>query len=92
MAARLRSIMRRLPAGWWSGLAVGLIVGVLAAGWPLAQAETAGKSDRSDRADRADLQAIQKTVKEILDGQQVIVQRLDTAIEELRVVKVRCTR
>ena len=82
----------RPAAGWWAGLAAGIVAGLLIAGWPQAQAEIAGKADRSDRADRAELQAIQKSLKEVLDSQQTIIQRLDAALEELRVVKVRCTR
>ena len=92
MATQPRFAPGRLPAGWWAGLTVGLLGGLLLAGWPQAQAETAGKADRADRSEHTEMQAVQKSLKEVLENQQTIIQRLDSALEELRMVKVRCTR
>ena len=50
-----------------------------------AEAETARES-------RAASAAIEKKLQEVLDTQQLILQKLDAMAEELRIIKVRSTR
>ena len=57
-----------------------------------------GLATRSDaevetaRESRAASAAIEKKLQEVLDTQQLILQKLDAMAEELRVIKIRSTR
>lgn len=60
------------------------LVGVLAGTQPWTSAQEAEKT-------KADLAALDKKLKEVLATQQAILDKLTTVLEELQIVKVRCT-
>jgi len=70
---------------WWCGF-----LGLLAAA--LAVQHVAGAQTSRSRESRLDTAAIEKKLDVILANQQTVLQKLDAVMEELRVVKVRCTR
>jgi hypothetical protein len=70
---------------WRSRLAVwgGLAVMIMAAAH-LANAQTTRES-------KVDIRTLEKRLDEVLANQQLILQKLDAMMEELRIVKVRAT-
>ncbi|MBI3088414.1 MAG: hypothetical protein HYY91_05995 [Candidatus Omnitrophica bacterium] len=58
--------------------------GVLAGTQPRSSAQQAEKT-------KAELAALDKKLKEVLATQQAILDKLNTVLEELKIVKVRCT-
>lgn len=58
--------------------------GVLAGTQPWTSAQEAEKT-------KAELAALDKKLKEVLATQQTILDKLTTVLEELQIVKVRCT-
>ncbi len=72
----------------WSQVLVGLLL--------LAGAMSAGVHHRASaqttRESKSESRPLDKTLAEILATQQSILQKLDAVMEELQVVKVRCTR
>ena len=60
------------------------LAGVLVGLQPWTSAQEAGKT-------KADLAALDKKLKEVLATQQAILDKLHTVLEELQIVKVRCT-
>lgn len=72
------SVMRL--AMWTLILGVGLAGGV----WAVVDARTNEPS--------LDGAAIEKQLDTILDNQQLILKQFDAVLEELRIVKIRCTR
>lgn len=75
--------MRRL-----SLLGLGL-AGVVTAGLV---AQWAGAQEVSRRAPDPSLSALEKKLDQVLANQALILQRFDAVMDELRVVKVRCTQ
>ena len=67
-----------------------LIIGAIAAMLGLAtRSDAEAETARESRAASA---ALEKKLQEVLDTQQLILQKLDAMAEELRIIKVRSTR
>lgn len=68
-------------------LILGVLVGLSASG-PLGVAAEEGASSRSSRGENATLE---DKLDQILSNQQLILQKFDAVMEELRIIKVRAT-
>ncbi len=93
--------MKPLTAGQAAGmLLLGLVVGMgIGSGGLFAedQPDRATRSNSSRPASAAspkdnDTAALENKIDELRNGQQAILKRLDEGMEELRILKIRCTR
>ena len=76
--------------GWlpWSAVVGAGVVGGL---WML-QGLVDAQTTRRTKLPVVDAAAVDQKLETILENQQRILQRMETVLEELRIVKVRCTR
>lgn len=76
--------------GWlpWSAVVGAGVVGGL---WIL-QGLVDAQTTRRTKLPVVDAAAVDQKLETILENQQRILQRMETVLEELRIVKVRCTR
>ena len=75
----------------WLLLRVAVGTGIVGSLWMLqgvVDAQTTGRT----KAPVVDAAAVDQKLATILENQQLILQRMETLLEELRIVKVRCTR
>ena len=70
----------------WSLFIAGSIIAMLGL---TTHSEAGAETARESRAASA---ALEKKLQEVLDTQQLILQKLDALAEELRIIKVRSTR
>lgn len=77
-------------SGWvaWSVTAGAGVVGSL---WML-QGLVDAQTTRRAKPPVVDAAAVDQKLATILENQQLILQRMEALLEELRIVKVRCTR
>lgn len=71
----------------WSLLVLIGLVGVL---WML-QGRADAQTTKRTKEPLLDAASIDKKLQTILDNQQLILQKFDAVMEELRIVKIRCT-
>ena len=75
---------------WWLPRSVA-VVGLVGSLWML-QGLVDAQTTKRTKGPMVDAAAIDKKLETILENQQLILQRMDAVLEELRIVKVRCTR